>query len=249
MISRIKNAGPTVRVNCIRGATGNISWPDQRWHLVSRDAGGPSRSFLAAAKSSFDPGRHSAIATRQKFNHLEIFLIDGRSRSWFDAFAYDRYQHLQRRTLVTDREDPPPDGVSREQVTSSPEITIPGAKTGGRKLAIIFTCTHCNTRSVKQFSEKAYTQGVVIATCPGCQSKHLIADNLGYFSDESGGWNVQKGMEKLGANVKVATNDNVLELSLEDIFTAEAIDEAVNQASGNATPKRDDKNSPKDTQP
>jgi protein import protein ZIM17 len=118
-------------------------------------------------------------------------------------------------------------------VISSTDIKIPGAEKGGRKLAIVFTCTRCNTRSVKQFSEKAYTQGVVIATCPGCQSKHLIADNLGFFSDEDGGWNIQTGMERLGEHVKVATNDNVLELSVEEIFTAKAIEKAVNEATGN----------------
>ena len=113
----------------------------------------------------------------------------------------------------------------------SDEINIPGAEKGGRKLAIIFTCTQCDTRSAKQFTEKAYKQGVVIATCPGCQNKHLIADNLGFFSDEEEGWTIEKAMARLGGNVKVATDDNVLELSVEDLFSKDAIEQAVRSAS------------------
>ena len=123
------------------------------------------------------------------------------------------------------------------QQSTSDEIQIPGAQKGNKKLAIIFTCTQCNTRSAKQFTERAYKYGVVIATCPGCKNKHLIADNLGFFSDEEGSWNIETAMAKLGKTVKVATTDNVLELSLEDIYTKEAIEEAIDRAtSGNPKP-------------
>ena len=115
---------------------------------------------------------------------------------------------------------------------TSQEIQIPGAQQGGRKLAIIFTCVHCNTRSAKQFTERSYKHGVVIATCPGCKRRHLIADNLGYFSDEDGGWDIEKGMAKLGEDVRVATNDDVFELTVEDIYTKEVIEAAIENATG-----------------
>ena len=84
--------------------------------------------------------------------------------------------------------------------TNSPSPTgldVPGTLSRGRKLAIVFTCTKCDTRSAKRFTEKSYTHGVVLVRCPGCQSLHLIADNLGWFED--GGWNV----EDLGEEVSV----------------------------------------------
>jgi len=193
--------------------------------------------------------RYGTMITSRECSYPTIFSNEVSRRS-LPILARRSDPNVFRQYLSTTGEHDADNTTTTEE--SSREITIPGAETGGRKLAIIFTCTHCGTRSMKQFSEKAYTQGVVIATCPGCQKKHLIADNLGYFTDNdedgSVGWNIQKGMERLGENVKVATNDSVLELSLEDIFTAEAIEEAVNQASGDQIlPKKDDTNESKIT--
>jgi DNL zinc finger len=68
--------------------------------------------------------------------------------------------------------------------SSSSLLNIPGAQKGGRKLALVYTCTVCDTRSVQQFTERAYRHGVVIVRCPKCRRQHLIADHLGYFDDE-----------------------------------------------------------------
>ena len=43
-------------------------------------------------------------------------------------------------------------------------------------MVMVFTCAVCDTRSVKTMSRIAFERGVVIATCPGCQKQHVIAD-------------------------------------------------------------------------
>ena len=111
--------------------------------------------------------------------------------------------------------------------TSSLNIDdIPRTSTGGsRKLAIIYTCNVCNTRSAKRFTERAYNHGLVLITCPKCESMHLIADRLGYFSDSNDGdgkgWDIETFMKSIGQedNVKVATDGKeVLEVTLKDVL-------------------------------
>ena len=79
---------------------------------------------------------------------------------------------------------------------------------------MVFTCTKCNVRSAKAFSKAAYTSGVVIVECSGCESKHLIADHLGWFGD--------KGTIEQFAAEQVVTQlaDGTLELPPEDLLGA-----------------------------
>ena len=123
---------------------------------------------------------------------------------------------------------------------------IPGAQAGGgKKLAIVFTCTVCSTRSAKKFSEQAYNHGVVLVRCPGCQNLHLIADRLGFFTDDEidgdgdgSGWDIQKALEKRGDDIVAVTDDNVLELTMADVLGKEKFEAVVD---GGAI--RDDGNS------
>lgn len=52
------------------------------------------------------------------------------------------------------------------------------------KLAIVFTCGKCDTRTIKQFSRSSYEQGVVLARCPGCEKYHVLADHKGWFGEK-----------------------------------------------------------------
>eukprot|EP01012_Entosiphon_sulcatum_P036908 TRINITY_DN47163_c0_g1_i1.p1 TRINITY_DN47163_c0_g1~~TRINITY_DN47163_c0_g1_i1.p1 ORF type:complete len:152 (+),score=10.95 TRINITY_DN47163_c0_g1_i1:39-494(+) len=74
------------------------------------------------------------------------------------------------------------------------------------ELALIFTCKKCNTRAIKRFSKLAYEKGCVIVECPGCDVKHLIADNYGWFGEEK---NIEELMKKQG--IEVPRGDLVLE--------------------------------------
>ena len=115
---------------------------------------------------------------------------------------------------------------------------IPGTSKGGsRKLAIIFTCNVCNTRSAKRFTERAYNHGVVLIRCPKCDSLHLIADRLGYFSDKDDGkgWDIETFMKSIGQedNIKVATEgQEVFEVTLKDVLGDKIHDSVENPDEG-----------------
>ncbi|KAJ8901461.1 hypothetical protein NDN08_007307 [Rhodosorus marinus] len=71
------------------------------------------------------------------------------------------------------------------------------------KLGISFTCGKCDTRISKKVKRQSYTEGVVIIECPTCKSRHLIADNLGWYKDWTGSTmgNIEQLADKLGQKV------------------------------------------------
>ena len=68
-----------------------------------------------------------------------------------------------------------------------------------RKFELQYTCNVCETRNRNKVSRIAYRKGVVISTCKGCGTQHLIADNLGFTNlwDENEG-NIEKYFKSKG---------------------------------------------------
>jgi protein import protein ZIM17 len=83
-------------------------------------------------------------------------------------------------------------------------------------MILMFTCTVCDTRSAKKISKQGYNHGIVIVRCPGCNNRHLISDRMGVFEDS--GWDVQQHLGKEGEIAKFITDENVMELTAEDIL-------------------------------
>ena len=142
-------------------------------------------------------------------------------------------------------------GTSDSESPTSPGfVDVPGVQTAGDKMIIMFTCTVCDTRSARKISKQAYTEGIVMVRCGGCNNRHLIADRLGVFEDsiedQSGeglqpgtGWDIQKYLTKeLGENSKYITDENVYELTMKDIVGAKAATDILNQSEPNDEPEK-----------
>ena len=77
-----------------------------------------------------------------------------------------------------------------------------------------YTCGKCGHKQARTFSRKSYEEGVVLIRCENCDSLHLIADNLGWFEDES--VNIEQIMARKGEKVQTNITDEAVEFTAND---------------------------------
>jgi len=95
----------------------------------------------------------------------------------------------------SDDERKPIEHIEKEKSTPLGQITV-------EKMQLSYTCKVCNSRNSKIISKQAYTKGMVIVKCDGCENNHLIADNLGWWdTSEPGTINIEQIMAKKGETV------------------------------------------------
>jgi DNL zinc finger len=110
-------------------------------------------------------------------------------------------------------------GVSRKK-----EIAF----VASRKFELQYTCKICETRNVHRVSRAAYTNGVVIAQCKGCQTQHLIADHLGFtqlWKKDEDGTTIEevfaKQQQQTGTDED--NNNNIVNRVSREVFDLEKI--------------------------
>ena len=93
------------------------------------------------------------------------------------------------------------------------EDQIKGTRRGtGGLLMMAYTCSVCETKQARTFAKDAYTKGVVLMRCEGCDKLHLIADNLGWFRDES--VNIEQIMAEKGETVNTNIRESTIEFTV-----------------------------------
>lgn len=132
-----------------------------------------TKSTLRTSTSAFEPSFSCTYQLQRRAFSAAPTLYNDRSRT--EAFLPELTPSTSS-SPISDDEIPPSIPVTGE-CTPIGQIE--------QRLSITFTCSvdECGHRSSHEFSKRSYTKGIVIVQCPGCKNRHLIADNLSWFTE------------------------------------------------------------------
>lgn len=110
----------------------------------------------------------------------------------------------------TDLNAPSPSSPSSPSHTTRPLASSPTPRTPNSSPSpsathpayeIYFTCKPCSHRSgPHRVTKQGFHNGTTLITCPSCQNRHVITDNLRIFTDEGG--DLEDIMRRHGGKLK-----------------------------------------------